>query len=94
MQPHQRDVTTLLAAAVQACHEMVVLSTFLYFVANDFSSPDFLKYNDLNLFQFQVPPDAIEPLFKQIVNQFVHDRSRPEVSMMLIYYLKCMCFPD
>ncbi|XP_075520732.1 uncharacterized protein LOC142554013 isoform X1 [Primulina tabacum] len=25
-----------------------------------------------------VPPDAVEPLFKQIVNQFVHDRSRPE----------------
>ncbi|KAF8750434.1 hypothetical protein HU200_012375 [Digitaria exilis] len=47
VQPHQRDVTTLLAAAVQACHDMV-------------------------------PPDAVEPLFKQIVNQFVHDRSRPE----------------
>lgn len=27
----------------------------------------------------QVPPDAVEPLFKQIVNQFVHDRSRTEV---------------
>ncbi|XP_024465084.1 uncharacterized protein LOC112323299 isoform X1 [Populus trichocarpa] len=27
---------------------------------------------------FEVPPDAVEPLFKQIVNQFVHDRSRPE----------------
>ncbi|KAI4310374.1 hypothetical protein MLD38_035356 [Melastoma candidum] len=47
VQPHQRDVTTLLAAAVQACHDMV-------------------------------PPDAVEPLFKQIVNQFIHDRSRPE----------------
>lgn len=30
-------------------------------------------------FWMQVPPDAVEPLFKQIVNQFVHDRSRPEV---------------
>lgn len=48
VQPHQRDVTNLLATAVQACHDMV-------------------------------PPDAVEPLFKQIVNQFVHDRSRPEV---------------
>ncbi|KAK4791419.1 hypothetical protein SAY86_031832 [Trapa natans] len=47
VQPHQRDVTTLLAAAVQACHDMI-------------------------------PPDAVEPLFKQIVNHFVHDRSRPE----------------
>ncbi|CAL9036973.1 unnamed protein product, partial [Musa acuminata subsp. burmannicoides] len=25
VQPHQRDVTDLLAAAVQACHDMVVL---------------------------------------------------------------------
>nr|GEY16764.1 protein SDA1 homolog [Tanacetum cinerariifolium] len=25
-----------------------------------------------------VPPDAVEPLFKQIVNQFVHDKSRTE----------------
>ncbi|KAJ0763299.1 putative SDA1 domain-containing protein [Helianthus annuus] len=48
VQPHQRDVTNLLAAAVQACHDMV-------------------------------PPDAVEPLFKQIVNQFVHDRSRTEL---------------
>ncbi|KAK4355005.1 hypothetical protein RND71_027199 [Anisodus tanguticus] len=47
-EPHQRDVTNLLAAAVQACHDMV-------------------------------PPDAVEPLFKQVVNQFVHDRSRPEL---------------
>ncbi|CAH1433941.1 unnamed protein product [Lactuca virosa] len=47
VQPHQRDVTNLFAAAVQACHDMV-------------------------------PPDAVEPLFKQIVNQFVHDRSRTE----------------
>lgn len=47
VQPHQKDVTNLLAAAVQACHDMV-------------------------------PPDAVEPLFKQIVNQFVHDRSRTE----------------
>lgn len=31
---------------------------------------------------WQVPPDAVEPLFKQVVNQFVHDRSRPEVSNM------------
>ncbi|KAI3835300.1 hypothetical protein MKW98_020416 [Papaver atlanticum] len=25
-----------------------------------------------------VPPDAVEPLFRQVVNQFVHDKSRPE----------------
>ena len=26
-----------------------------------------------------VPPDALEPLLRQLVNQFVHDRARPEV---------------
>ncbi|KAK7306187.1 hypothetical protein VNO77_44113 [Canavalia gladiata] len=48
IQPHQRDVTNLLAVVVQACHD-------------------------------KVPPGAVEPLFKQIVNQFVHDGSRPEL---------------
>eukprot|EP00897_Mesotaenium_endlicherianum_P006579 jgi/Mesen1/594/ME001074S10755 len=48
MNPHQRDVTHLLATAVQACHD-------------------------------QVPPDAVEPLMKQLVNHFVHDRARPEL---------------
>uniref|UniRef100_A0A453L4H6 Protein SDA1 n=1 Tax=Aegilops tauschii subsp. strangulata TaxID=200361 RepID=A0A453L4H6_AEGTS len=60
MQPHQRDVTTLLAAAVQACHEMV-------------------------------PPDAVEPLFKQIVNQFVHDRSRPEAIAVGLNVVREIC---
>ncbi|GJN26353.1 hypothetical protein PR202_gb14278 [Eleusine coracana subsp. coracana] len=60
VQPHQRDVTTLLAAAVQACHEMV-------------------------------PPDAIEPLFKQIVNQFVHDRSRPEAIAVGLNVVREIC---
>ncbi|PRQ40103.1 putative SDA1 domain-containing protein [Rosa chinensis] len=45
--PHQNGVTELLAAAVQACHDMV-------------------------------PPDAVEPLFKQIVNKFIDDRAQPE----------------
>ncbi|KAL9353183.1 hypothetical protein Peur_055863 [Populus x canadensis] len=31
----------------------------------------------LTVLLYQVPPE-VEPLFKQIVNQFVHDRSRPE----------------
>ncbi|KAL1535749.1 protein SDA1 [Salvia divinorum] len=60
VQPHQRDVTTLLAAAVQACHEMV-------------------------------PPDAVEPLFKQIVNQFVHDRSRPEAITVGLNVVREIC---
>ncbi|KAK2402350.1 Calcium-binding EF-hand family protein [Trifolium repens] len=60
IQPHQRDVTNLLAAAVQACHDMV-------------------------------PPDAVEPLCKQIVNQFVHDRSRPEAITVGINAVREIC---
>ncbi|EEF47597.1 protein SDA1 homolog [Ricinus communis] len=60
VQPHQRDITNLLAAAVQACHDMV-------------------------------PPDAVEPLFKQIVNQFVHDRSRPEAIAVGLNVIREIC---
>lgn len=60
IQPHQRDVTSLLAAAVQACHDMV-------------------------------PPDAIQPLFKQLVNQFVHDRSRPEAIAVGLNVTRELC---
>ncbi|XP_027096881.2 uncharacterized protein [Coffea arabica] len=60
VQSHQRDVTSLLAAAVQACHDMV-------------------------------PPDAVEPLFKQIVNQFVHDRSRSEAISVGLNVVREIC---
>ncbi|PIA26303.1 hypothetical protein AQUCO_09500042v1 [Aquilegia coerulea] len=48
LKPHQREVTALLAAAVQACHDLV-------------------------------PPDAVDPLFKQVINEFINDRSRTEL---------------
>ncbi|KAH8500050.1 hypothetical protein H0E87_015333 [Populus deltoides] len=60
VQPHQRDITNLLAAAVQACHDLV-------------------------------PPDAVEPLFKQIVNQFVHDHSRPEAIAVGLNVIREIC---
>lgn len=60
VQPHQRDVTHLLAAAVQACHDMV-------------------------------PPDAVEPLLKQLVNQFVHDRARTEVIAVGLNVVREIC---
>lgn len=60
VQPHQREVTALLAAAIEACHEMV-------------------------------PPDAVEPLFKQIVNQFVHDRSREEAITVGLNSVREIC---
>ncbi|XP_038895113.1 protein SDA1 homolog isoform X2 [Benincasa hispida] len=60
VQPHQRDITDLLASAVQACHDMV-------------------------------PPEAVEPLFKQIVNQFVHDRSRTEAIAVGLNVVREIC---
>ncbi|CAN8293837.1 unnamed protein product [Cochlearia groenlandica] len=58
--PHEKDITQILAAAVQACHD-------------------------------GVPSDAVEPLFKQIVNQFVHDRSRPEAIAVGLNVVREMC---
>ncbi|KAJ4780105.1 Protein SDA1-like protein [Rhynchospora pubera] len=60
VQPHQRDVTILLAAIVQACHDMV-------------------------------PPDAVEPLFRKIVNNFVHDRATPEAITVGLNTIREIC---
>ncbi|PNW82173.1 hypothetical protein CHLRE_06g277050v5 [Chlamydomonas reinhardtii] len=46
--PHQRDVTQVLAALVQAAHDLV-------------------------------PPETLAPVLRQLVDQFVHDKARPEV---------------
>ncbi|EFJ52836.1 hypothetical protein VOLCADRAFT_55520, partial [Volvox carteri f. nagariensis] len=46
--PHQRDVTAVLAALVQAAHDLV-------------------------------PPETLAPVMRQLVDQFVHDKARPEV---------------
>ncbi|XP_006394895.2 protein SDA1 homolog [Eutrema salsugineum] len=54
-----KDVTQILAAAVQACHD-------------------------------GVPSDAVEPLFKQIVNEFV-DQSRPEAIAVGLNVIREMC---
>jgi len=60
VQPSQREVTRLLAAAATACHELV-------------------------------PPDVLEPLVRQLVNQFVHDRARPEVVAVGINTVREIC---
>ncbi|RZC68641.1 hypothetical protein C5167_031831 [Papaver somniferum] len=69
IQPHQRDITELLASTVQACHDMVC-----------FSSPS-----------SSVPSDAVEPLFRQVVNQFVHDKSRTEAIAVGLNVLREIC---
>ena len=38
-----------------------------------------------------VPPDALEPLLRQLVNQFVHDRARPEVVAVGINTVREIC---
>ncbi|CAM8998534.1 unnamed protein product [Rhodiola kirilowii] len=60
VRPDQRDITNLLAVAVQACHDMV-------------------------------PPDAVQPMFKQILNQFVHDRSCPEATAVGLNVVREIC---
>lgn len=60
IQPQQRDATHLLAAAAQACHDLV-------------------------------PPDAIEGLVRQLVNQFVHDRARPDVIAVGLHTMREIC---
>jgi protein SDA1 len=39
----------------------------------------------------QVPPDAVEPLMRQLVNQFVHDRARPEVVAVGLKTVRELC---
>lgn len=38
-----------------------------------------------------VPPDAVEPLLKQLVNQFVHDRARTEVIAVGLNVVREIC---
>jgi len=38
-----------------------------------------------------VPPDVLEPLLRQLVNQFVHDRARPEVVAVGINTVREIC---
>ena len=58
--PSQKEVTTVLAALVQGCHEIV-------------------------------PPDVLAPVLRQLVDQFVHDRARPEVMTIGIKTVREIC---
>eukprot|EP00873_Tetraselmis_striata_P000969 jgi/Tetstr1/421233/TSEL_012237.t1 len=58
--PHQRDETQILAALVQACHDMV-------------------------------PPETMKPVLRQLVDQFVHDKARPEVVCIGIKTVREIC---
>ncbi|KAH9569046.1 hypothetical protein CY35_03G112000 [Sphagnum magellanicum] len=39
----------------------------------------------------QVPPDAVESMIRQLVNQFVHDRARPEVMAVGLNTVREIC---
>ncbi|XP_019096308.1 PREDICTED: protein SDA1 homolog [Camelina sativa] len=56
----RKDTTHILAAAVQACHDVV-------------------------------PSGAVEPLFKQIVNEFLHNGSLPEAIAVGLNVVREMC---
>eukprot|EP00889_Picochlorum_renovo_P002999 jgi/Picre1/30029/NNA_005401.t1 len=58
--PSRQDITSVLAALVQACHR-------------------------------QVPPDALAPVLRQLVDQFIHDRARPEVITVGIKTVREIC---
>lgn len=58
--PSRQDITSVLAALVQACHS-------------------------------QVPPDALAPVLRQLVDQFIHDRARPEVITVGIKTVREIC---
>ncbi|KAH7622813.1 hypothetical protein Ndes2526B_g02092 [Nannochloris sp. 'desiccata'] len=58
--PSQKEVTTVLAALVQGCHEVV-------------------------------PPDVLAPVLRQLVDQFVHDKARPEVMTVGIKTVREIC---
>lgn len=60
MNPSQRDVTVILAALVQSCHEVV-------------------------------PPETLAPVLRQLVDQFVHDRARPEVMTIGLRCVREIC---
>ena len=39
----------------------------------------------------EVPPDALQPVMRQLVDQFVHDRARPEVMTLGLKSVRSLC---
>ena len=39
----------------------------------------------------EVPPDVLSPLLRQLVDQFVHDRARPEVMSLGLKTVRSLC---
>jgi protein SDA1 len=58
--PSRQDITSVLAALIQACHD-------------------------------QVPPETLAPVLRQLVDQFIHDRARPEVITVGIKTVREIC---
>ena len=61
IQPHQRNVTIVLASLVQACHQ-------------------------------GVPPDILQPVLRQLLDNFISDKSRPEVMTVGLNTVREMAF--
>lgn len=58
--PSREDITRVLAALIQSCHN-------------------------------QVPPDVLAPVLRQLVDNFIHDRARPEVITVGIKTVREIC---
>ncbi|KAJ8773514.1 hypothetical protein K2173_005760 [Erythroxylum novogranatense] len=75
----ERGFAEKLLSRLQTCNErsehLVGLHQLILLNFHSFLEPH--QRDITNLLCSEVPHDAVEPLFKQIVNQFVHDRSRP-----------------
>lgn len=39
----------------------------------------------------EVPPDVLSPVLRQLVDQFVHDRARPEVMSLGLKTVRTLC---
>ncbi|KAG0495305.1 hypothetical protein HPP92_006299 [Vanilla planifolia] len=50
-----------------------------------------VQRTSISLVSFEVPPDVVERLLRQIVNQFVQDRSCPEAIVVGLNVVREMC---
>lgn len=86
--PNQRDVTTIMASVVQV-QPHHKYSLFLLLV-ND-SWVTFVCRLVWQACHDLVPPDSLQPLLRHIVDNFVHDRARPEVIALGLHTVREMC---
>lgn len=106
IQPHQRDVTTVLAALVQVLPVGVSVAyvgstpslvlVFRFFPGNRrvrraTTSHPLTPPAHAQATHDQVPPDAITPVLRQLCDGFVHDTARPEAMAVGLKTVRELC---